>query len=339
MSSSALLTRKDYGFFGPDSITWKIFSYPTASTIGFQRTAAVEMFEPFVLASVHDSGSIATRPASRYDRTMHYVSTIAFGSSDAAVKAADILMRIHSRIDGTEPISGLPYRPNDPDAQLWIHLTEWHSVLYVYEVFGPGKLSVKEEAQYWAECAIAAEMQTIDPADIPANRAEMRDYYARVRPQLASSVAAQETVDQIFNSAEKLLGELPFILRPLRPLVRVWARKATIATMPHWMRRMAGVQQGRLQDASVIVLSRLLFRVITRSTRLQVRLIRSSAPLAAPVITPVLLREQPDSPTTTTPAAAWAAAGLVTPRERWIALGSMTATSDIQADDKLLAFN
>lgn len=34
---------EDYGFFGPDSVTWRVWSYPTSLTVGFQsriRTAA-----------------------------------------------------------------------------------------------------------------------------------------------------------------------------------------------------------------------------------------------------------------------------------------------------------
>ena len=33
---------EDYGFFGPDSVTWKVWSYPTSLMIGFQRSVVVE---------------------------------------------------------------------------------------------------------------------------------------------------------------------------------------------------------------------------------------------------------------------------------------------------------
>lgn len=82
----------DYGFFGPDSVTWKVFSYPTSFTVGFQRTVVSEMFEPFLLASVHDTGAVTNRPRLRYDRTLQYVSTVAFADSATAIRAADVLM-------------------------------------------------------------------------------------------------------------------------------------------------------------------------------------------------------------------------------------------------------
>ena len=65
--------------------------------------------------------------------------------------------------------------PNNPDQQLWILVTGWHSVLYAYELYGPGKLSEADERRYWADCAKAAEFQTIDPATVPRTRDEVRD--------------------------------------------------------------------------------------------------------------------------------------------------------------------
>lgn len=60
----------DYGIFGPDSVTWKVYRYPTSMTVGFTRTALTEMFDPLVVASVAGSGSLRNRADDRYDRTL-----------------------------------------------------------------------------------------------------------------------------------------------------------------------------------------------------------------------------------------------------------------------------
>ena len=90
---------------------------------------------------------------------------------------------------GIEPISGKRYSANNPESQLWIHVTGWHSALKARgtEVYGSGPLHPAEEDEYWAECAIAAELQTCDPADVPRNRAEVRACFDRVRPRLCVS--------------------------------------------------------------------------------------------------------------------------------------------------------
>jgi len=130
----------DYGFFGPESVTWKVWSYPTSLALGFLRAVVVEELDPFLLASVAQSGQVQARPRLRYDRTMQYFATVKFGDTASVLAAADTLMKIHSRAVGTDPVTGRPFDANDPDSQLWIHLTAWHSILYTYEVFGPGKL-------------------------------------------------------------------------------------------------------------------------------------------------------------------------------------------------------
>ena len=77
-------------------------------------------------------------------------------------------MRVHAKAKGVEPISGSRYSANNPEAQLWIHITGWHSVLKCYERYGPGPLSKADESRFWAESRIAAELQTCKPADVPA---------------------------------------------------------------------------------------------------------------------------------------------------------------------------
>src|SRR3989449_8875115 len=84
----------DYGFFGPDSVTWRVWSYPTSLTIGFQRAVVVEELDPFLLASVHATDKVRTQPRIRYDHTTRYFATVAFADARTAVKAAEGLMKI-----------------------------------------------------------------------------------------------------------------------------------------------------------------------------------------------------------------------------------------------------
>lgn len=322
-----VLPHADHGIFGPDSVTWKVYRYPTSATVGFQRTALVEMLDPFVVASVDDSGSLRDRPAVRYDRTLQYTGTLVFGGSAAAVEAADTLMRIHSHVRGIEPLSGTPYDPNDPAGQLWIHLTQWHSVLYVYEKFGPGPLTPREDRQYWAECRAAAIFQTIDPETVPRNRAEMHAYYERVRPELAASPAAAEHVRIILQTANTMFSAAPGRLRVLRPLLDQIARKATIATLPRWMRRQIGIRQGRLTDAVVTALVRPMFRAADKRPEMLAGMLETVSPLAHPVLAPIALDVPPLADEVVPAAEAWRRAGRPTPREQYLSSLSEPARS------------
>jgi uncharacterized protein (DUF2236 family) len=272
--------------------------------VGFIRSVVVEELDPALVAAVDKTHDIYARPRTRYDRTLHYFALVAFGDSRTTAKAADVLVKIHSKAIGTEPYSGQPYDANDPHSQLWIHLTAWHSILYAYERYGPGKLSAEDEQRYWAECAVAAELQTCDPDDVPRTREGIQEYFAMMRPQLSGSPIARQAMDHLLDGAA-LVSTLP---RPFAPLVWIGntiLRAGVVATLPSWMRELGGIRQPKAVDAVVAPLLKLTFAVMRRSpARVQLQVLRRLSPATVPVVAPVLLRVPPQRPEVLTPAEA-----------------------------------
>ena len=294
---------QDYGFFGPDSVTWKVWSYPTSLTVGFIRAVVVEELDPDLVAAVDKTHDIYKRPRTRYDRTLRYFAMVAFGGSEQTAKAADILVKVHSKAIGTEPYGGGRYDANAPHSQLWIHLTAWHSILYAYERYGPGRLSAEEEARYWEECAIAAELQTCDPADVPRTREGVVDYFDRMRPQLAGSPIAVQAMQHLLDGG-LLVSPLPRWLLPVSWLNNAVLRAGVIATMPRWMREMGEVRQPRVVDTLVRPVLWTAFRASRLSARLQLTFLRGISPGTVPIVEPVLRGIPPLSPEVLTPAQA-----------------------------------
>jgi uncharacterized protein (DUF2236 family) len=307
---------EDYGFFGPGSVTWKVWTYPTSVTVGFQRSVVIEELDPALIAAVDQSGGVRARPRTRYDRTLRYFAMIALGDTRSAIRASEVLVKVHAKAVGTEPLSGNRYDANDPYSQLWIHLTAWHSILYAYEKYGPGPLSAEEEACYWEQCAVAAELQTCDPADVPRSREGIRRYFEEMRPRLAGSEAAQSMMDYLLN-AEVMLPAVPAALRPAAWVVNRTLRTATIATMPQWMRRMGGLRQSRLLDVLVTPVMKLNYRIVNADPRLMVAVLRFLSPGTVPVAAPALFGIAPLSAETLTPAQARERYGVPTPSESY----------------------
>ena len=314
MATSKIEPMEDRGLFGPGSVAWQVWGYPTALTVGFQRAVVVEELDPFLVASVFASQKIYTQPRTRYDRTIRYFATVAFADSRKVVKASEMLMRVHARNVGVEPVSGLRFDANDPDSQLWILLTGWHSVLYAYERYGPGRLSAEDEGRYWEACAVAAELQTCDPADVPRTREGVRGYFERVRPRLAASEATQQTMRHLLD-ADAVLPPLPRILRPGAWVAGRMLGAATVATLPRWARELGGLRQPRLVDALIRPPMRAAFAVAARSARLQVRLLGVISPATVPIAGPMLRGVAPLRPETVTPAEAFARYGVPRPSE------------------------
>ena len=311
---SDFVPHDDYGFFGPDSVTWKVWSYPTSLTIGFQRAVVVEELDPNLVAAVDHTQAIVRRARTRYDRTLRYFAMVAFADTRSTTKAADVLVKIHSKGIGTDPHTQGPYDANAPHSQLWIHLTAWHSILYAYERFGPGKLKPEDEARYWAECAIAAELQTCDPSDVPRSREGIQQYFEEMRPQLAGSEAAQRMMHHLLG-ADILFPPLPLVLRPGAWVVAKVIRAGTVSTMPRWMRDMGGIRQSRLVDVLVRPVLMVAFFLAHLTGRFQIPLLWTLSPMTVPVVAPILLGIPPKSTETMTPYEAQARYGYDRPAE------------------------
>ncbi|MFN8226323.1 MAG: oxygenase MpaB family protein [Mycobacterium sp.] len=309
---------EDYGFFGPDSVTWKVWSYPTSLSIGFQRAVVIEELDPGLVAAVDKTHDIYKRPRTRYDRTLRYFAMVAFDGSAATAKAADVLVKVHSKAIGEDPVTGRHYDANDPDSQLWIHLTAWHSILKAYETFGPGRLSEAEERQYWAECAVAAELQTCDPADVPRTRAGIQAYFEQMRPQLLGSDIARQAMNHLLR-AEVMLPPMPRVLRPATLVATAMIRRGTLATMPVWMREMSGLYNRpvveKALDRAVTLPLKVSYRVLAMNTRLQLLLLKLLSPNTVEVAGRALLGIAPLDPATTTPQEAQTRLGFDTPRD------------------------
>ena len=193
-----VVPHEDYGFFGPDSVTWRVWSYPTSLTIGFQRAVVVA------------TQAIRYRPRTRYDRTLR-----------------DVLVKVHSKAIGVDSQTGARYDANDPASQLWIHLTAWHSIRYADE-YGPGRLSADDEARYWAAAPQPAHPA---PAGREAARAgprrgaadHRRDGYRAVSiDAIARELGvARPVVYHVFDGLEALRNEPIFAVAvDTPPLVR-----------------------------------------------------------------------------------------------------------------------
>ncbi|GAA4534154.1 oxygenase MpaB family protein [Amycolatopsis samaneae] len=265
---------EDHGLFGPNSPTWRVWTSPTA-LIAFLRSIVVESFDPFLTAAVDDSDGVRHDLRGRLDSTLTYFTIVAIGDSRAAIESAELLTKVHARATGVEPISGRRYSANNPDSQLWIHVTGWHSNLYCYERYGPGPLSTSDEERYWADCVTAAELQTCDPAKVPRGRADVRDYYADARKRLCVS--------------ERAVGLIKHFLRPPRqkgePLFWPASRAlsvATVATVPRWMRRLGGFDQPAALDALARPAGRAVVRALTPLPR-RLAMVDRIAPSIRPV--------------------------------------------------------
>src|SRR4051812_25593617 len=102
------MAARDHGLFGPGSVTWRVHSHP-AMLIGGLRALILQSLHPLALAGVVQHSDFRSAPLGRLRRTAAYVATTTFGDTAAAEAAAERVRRVHTRINGIDPVTGRRY--------------------------------------------------------------------------------------------------------------------------------------------------------------------------------------------------------------------------------------
>ncbi|MFF0816709.1 oxygenase MpaB family protein [Rhodococcus sp. NPDC003318] len=302
------LRRVDHGFFGPDSVSWRVWSHP-AILIGLQRAVAMQFLNPFFAAAQDDARSIYRQPAHFFDITLSFLLSGILGDSRTALTTSDFITAIHTHATGIEPVTQKRYNANSPEAQLYTHVDGWQSMLKCYELLGPGPLDPDSELRYWHECSIAAELFTCKASDVPRSRDEVRRYYASLRPRLCLSERARSGLrQQLYTSG-------PYTEAKIAAISRIGA-PVSVATMPKWVRTLAGIDQPAVVDRAAVAGMRTLLTAVARSHRATWTLIGIAAPIAGGIVREHFRAEPPEQSTVTTPDAARIRFGRTTTRHQ-----------------------
>jgi uncharacterized protein (DUF2236 family) len=227
----------DWGLFGPDSISWRIHSSPVL-LVGGLRALIIQSLNPLAMAGIGQHSDYLARPLSRLRRTAEYVATVVYGDTASAQRAAEMVERLHSRVEGIDPVTGSQYSAADIETKLWVHCVEVHSFLAAYRAYG-GRMRDAEQDAYLGEQVRSAELMGLPSELIPSSRAGFRDFFTYMRPRLCVSEASRDAI-QLVVAPPKTRELLPHQVS-----LRMMA-SAAVAITPGYMRRLAGIERARL---------------------------------------------------------------------------------------------
>jgi uncharacterized protein (DUF2236 family) len=220
------------GYFPPGSATRHVIGDP-AALIGGISALFLQALHPRAMAGVDQHSSFPEDFWPRLSRTAGYVTTLAFADTARANRAVARVRAIHSKVHGTDPVTGLPYSADDPDLLRWVHVTEVSS--FSSAVRRLGLIDAAEEDRFLGEQVRAGEL--LGATDLPRSRAEVDAYFAAVRPELMASPAARRAARRL------LLAPMPVHIALLTPARPAWTAVAAVAIgmMPGWAKRIYGL--------------------------------------------------------------------------------------------------
>jgi len=150
--------RADDGYYGPDSISWRVFSDP-GSMLGAKNAVFLQMLEPSMMKHFERVSMTNEGPeqlAARFDRTSAYLRDAIFADKAHADAAAAHVDRLHERASWTNPETGEVVSAKQPTWQRWTWWTYIWSAVRGYQEFGPG-MTAQEADQLVQESRRGAE--------------------------------------------------------------------------------------------------------------------------------------------------------------------------------------
>jgi uncharacterized protein (DUF2236 family) len=233
------------GFFGPDSMAWRIHGDP-AFSVGGIRALLLQALHPVAMDGVHQfSTGFTTDPWARLTRTAEFVATLTFGTRRDALRAVRRVRGLHRGKSAVEETTGRAYRVDDADLLLWVHCCEVDSLLSTARRAGV-PVTAAEADRYVAEQVVAAVLVGAEESQVPTTVAELAAYFDEVRARLAVTPAARSA------SRFVLLPPMPGWVQLLTPARPAWSTLASLAaaTLPRWARQLYGLPGFGLTDAA-----------------------------------------------------------------------------------------
>ncbi|MDD7963875.1 oxygenase MpaB family protein [Actinomycetospora lemnae] len=243
----------DLGLFGPTSVTWRVQLEPVLWVAGMRALLLQSLHPQVMRATFQNSALFDPKKAwPRFQRTVGFVGTRTFGTRADVEAAGSRVRRLHATLRGRDP-DGTEIALDDPENLLWVHNAEIDS--YVDVARRAGVVDDAEADAYVAESVRAAEVVGLDPAIVPASRAELAAYFDRVRPRLRLTDEARRGVGGLLTPQPSAPTGIALTLSSIAAI--------SFSTLPRWARRMYGLPGLPTTDLGVTLALRALYRATT----------------------------------------------------------------------------
>ena len=233
----------DPGYFGPQSMMWKVNKEITV-LFGGARALLMHAAHPLIAAGARQTSFYQRDPWKRLIRTLSLQNSVTFGTKEEADESAHRINKLHEVIKGEDEITGGYYDALDHEQLLWVHACLQISSIYFYEKTVK-KLTEDEKNQYHEENSIAAEMVLVDRKIMPKTHQELKDWViqkSREKDYLVLTDVAIDVADIISG------GPVPRHIKPIWPFIAFTA----FNTLPQEFKNIYGIKETKFKKVLLI---------------------------------------------------------------------------------------
>ena len=245
--------KADPGYFGPDSMMWKVNKEITV-LFGGARALLMHAAHPLIAAGARQTSFYQRDPWTRLIRTLSLQNSVTFGAKNEADESAHRIHKLQEGIKGNDEVTGNVYDDLDHEQLLWVHACLQISSIYFYEKTVK-KLSVEEKNKYHKENMVAAGLVLIDIDEMPQTHEELKEWVvnkSKTENYLIYTDVAKDVQEIIAG------GPVPRHIKPIWPFISFTA----FNTLPKEFKELYGVNESKIKD--VILKFNLNFLKFTR---------------------------------------------------------------------------
>jgi len=231
--------KSDPGYFGPNSIMWKVNKEITV-LFGGARALLMHAAHPLIAAGARQTSFYQRDPWKRLIRTLSLQNSVTFGTKEEADDSANRINKLHEVIKGEDPVTGGYYDALDHEQLLWVHACLQLSSIYFYEKTVK-KLTDYEKDQYHKENMIAADLVLVNTKKMPQSHNELKNWVinkSNKKDYLLFTDVAEDVQNIIAG------GPVPTHIKPIWPFISFTA----FHTLPEQFKKIYGVKTTRLKS-------------------------------------------------------------------------------------------
>lgn len=243
----------DPGYFGPDSMMWKVNKEITV-LFGGARALLMHAAHPLIAAGARQTSFYQRDPWKRLIRTLSLQNSVTFGTVIEANESATRINKLHEVIKGKDQITGDYYDALNHEQLLWVHACLQLSSIYFYEKTVK-KLTDEDKNKYHIENMLSAKLVLIDTDNMPKTHEDLKKWVinkSKENKYLLLTDVAKDVQGIIAG------GPVPKHIKPIWPFISFTA----FNTLPQEFKDVYGIKTTKINY--IILKFNLLLLKITR---------------------------------------------------------------------------
>ena len=229
----------DPGYFGPQSMMWKINKEITV-LFGGARALLMHAAHPLIAAGARQTSFYQRDPWKRLIRTLSLQNSVTFGTKEEADESAHRINKLHEVIKGEDQVTGGIYDALDHEQLLWVHACLQISSIYFYEKTVK-RLTKEQKNQYHIENMKSAELVLIKTDIMPKTHEDLKNWVIEKSKQsnyLRYTDVAKDVQEIIAG------GPVPTHIKPIWPFIAFTA----FNTLPPEFKKIYNIKETKLKN-------------------------------------------------------------------------------------------